>query len=295
MRPNLRGASRRYGASIRAFLALTVACGIVYPLVMVAIAQLPGLKAKADGSLVKVNGQVVGSSLIGQSFTDAKGNPLPQYFQSRPSNAGAGYDPTASGASNLGPEQIIDTLANPAVKGSRSSRSLLSDVCARSLAVGAFNGVNGLRPYCTTTGVGAVLSVIREHGLTGPVRRVVSVNQECPTKLFIASYEGVPVECATYGVNYRIGQLVLIHGPGKAEDNPVPPDAVTTSASGLDPDISVAYANLQAPRVARARGFSLSEVKHLIAEHTTGRALGFLGQPAVNVLDLNIALDRLRP
>ena len=97
-------------AALRALLVFTVLVGLVYPLAMVGVAQIPGLRDKANGSLVEPNGQAVGSALIGQSFTDADGNPLPQYFQSRPSAAGDGYDPTATSASNLGPESIVDTL-----------------------------------------------------------------------------------------------------------------------------------------------------------------------------------------
>src|ERR1700753_4314979 len=96
-------------AALRALLVLTVLLGLIYPLVMVAVGRLPGLSGRTDGSLVKVGDSVVGSALIGQSFTDKDGNPLPRYFQSRPSDAGDGYDPTATAASNLGPESIVDT------------------------------------------------------------------------------------------------------------------------------------------------------------------------------------------
>ncbi len=284
--------ARQHIASLRAIIVFTVITGIAYPLVIVGLAQIPGLKAHADGSLVKAGGTVVGSSLLGQSFTDAKGNPIPKYFQSRPSDAGAGYDPTASSGSNLGPESTIDTLPDPSVKGDAGKASLLTQVCARSLAVGQLENVDGQRPYCTAAGVGAVLSVLRTNGLTGTVTGVVSVNQECPAKPFIANYDGKTVQCATFGVDYRIGQIVYVHGPGKGADNPVPPDAVTASGSGLDPDISVAYADLQAPRVAKVRNLSLNVVRKLIATHTNSRALGFLGQPVVDVLDLNIALDK---
>jgi potassium-transporting ATPase KdpC subunit len=285
---------RQHVAALRALLVFTVVFGIGYPLLITGIAQVPGLQHRADGSLIHLDGKVVGSAVIGQSFTDAKGNPIPKYFQSRPSDAGAGYDPTSTGASNLGPEDIIDTLPNPAVKGDTGTPSLLTQVCARSQAVGALEHVDGRRPYCTANGIGAVLSVIRSHGVTGRVVKVVSVNQECPATPFIARYDGVPVSCATYGVNYLIGTIVPVHGPGKSwPANPVPPDAVTASGSGLDPDISVAYARLQAPRVARVRGLALGEVLKLVTTYTTGRTLGFMGEPAVNVLELNLALDRL--
>jgi K+-transporting ATPase ATPase C chain len=283
---------RQHAAAVRILLLFTVVFGIGYPLLITGIAQIPGLQHRANGSLIHLDGKVVGSALIGQSFTDAKGNPIPKYFQSRPS--AGGYDPTASGASNLGPESIVDTLPNPAVKGDTGTQSLLTQVCARSAAVGQLEGVNGRRPYCTANGVGAVLSVIRSHGLTGNVVKVVSINQACPATPFISSYDGVPVTCATYGGNYAIGKIIPIHGPGKAwPANPVPPDAVTASGSGLDPDISTDYARLQAPRVARVRNLPLSEVLSLVKKYTSGRSLGFMGEPSVNVLQLNLALDRL--
>jgi potassium-transporting ATPase KdpC subunit len=284
---------RQHLAAVRALLVLTVITGLAYPLVIFVIAQLPGLKHRADGSLVKASNTVVGSSLLGQSFTDAKGNPIPKYFQTRPSDAGAGYDPTASAGSNLGPESIIDTLPDPSNSKDAGKQSLLTQVCSRSMAVGQLEGVDGQRPYCTSDGIGAVLSVVHDTAMTGPIKSVVSVNQECPAKPFIASYDGVAVTCATFGVDYRIGTIVLVHGPGKGTDNPVPADAVTASASGLDPDISVAYANLQAPRVARARNLSLAVVHKLISQHTVGRTLGFIGNPGVDVLQLNLALDKL--
>ncbi|MGZ4469851.1 MAG: potassium-transporting ATPase subunit C [Nocardioidaceae bacterium] len=283
----LPGWLRQHVAALRVLLVLTVLFGIGYPLVITLVAQVPGLQSRADGSMLQLDGRTVGSAVIGQAFTDAKGNPIPRYFQTRPSAAGAGYDPTATSASNLGPEDVVDTPAR---------LSLLTEVCSRSLAAGRLEGVDGRRPYCTAGGVGAVLSVIHAHGLTGPVRSVVSVNQECPTRPFVASYAGVPVHCARPGVDYRVGRIVLVRGPGKTwPANPVPPDAVTASGSGLDPDISVAYADLQAPRVARARGLSLASVLALVRQNTSGRSLGFMGEPAVNVLQLNAALDQRRP
>ena len=238
-------------AALRALLVLTVLLGVLYPLAVLAIAQIPGLKGKADGSLIESGGTVVGSSLIGQSFTDAQGNPLAQYFQSRPS--AGGYDPLVTGASNLGPESVVDALPDPAVPGDTGTPSLLTQVCARSLAVGQLDGVDGRRPYCTPDGVGAVLSVYRADGLTGPVTRVVSVNQACPATPFLDRYEGVAVQCATPGQDYTGGVITPIRGDAPAT-SAVPADAVTASGSGLDPNISPAYAALQAPRVAQARG-----------------------------------------
>jgi K+-transporting ATPase ATPase C chain len=283
---------RQHLAALRALVVLTVITGLAYPLVILVVAQLPGLKSHADGSLVKANGAVVGSSLLGQSFTDAKGDAITKYFQTRPSDAGAGYDPTASAGSNLGPESIIDTLPDPSNSKDTGKQSLLTQVCSRSMAVGQLENVDGQRTYCTSDGIGAVLSVIHDTGLKGPIKSVVSVNQECPAKPFIATYDGVAVTCATFGVDYRIGVIIPVHGPGKGTDNPVPADAVTASASGLDPDISVAYANLQAPRVAKVRGLSLDQVHKLISKYTVGRTWGFMGSPGVDVLQLNLALDK---
>jgi K+-transporting ATPase ATPase C chain len=187
---------RQLTPAILAVVVFTVLCGLVYPLVVTAVGQT-ALHDRANGSLVRVDGQVVGSKLLGQSFTDAK------YFHPRPSAAGTGYDGMASSASNLGP-------TNP---------DFLKSVDER---VAAYREENGL-----------------------------SADQE------------------------------------------VPVDAVTASGSGLDPDISVANARLQAARVARARAMSVDDVLAQVSGHTTVRQFGFLGEPRVNVLELNLALDRL--
>lgn len=274
----------RHLAALRAVLVLTVLLGLGYPLAMVGVAQLPGLSAPAEGSFVRKDGTVVGSRLLGQSFTDADGTPLPTWFQSRPSAAGAGYDPTASGASNLGPEDVVDSPSRP---------SLLTQVCARSLAAGRLEGVDGRRPYCTDDGVGAVLGVWHRHGLTGPVTRVVSLNEHSGTP-FLSHYRGLPVELAVPGADHAGAVVVPVRGDAPAHPV-VPADAVTASGSGLDPDISPAHALLQAPRVARERGLDVAEVRSLVEAHTHGRTLGMLGEPRVNVLELNLALDRLAP
>ncbi|MEV6844639.1 potassium-transporting ATPase subunit C [Actinoplanes sp. NPDC051411] len=277
-------------AALRALLVMTVLLGLAYPLLMVAIGRIPGLAHKTGGSLVTVADQTVGSSLIGQAFTDKDGNPIPKYFQSRPSAAGDGYDPTASSASNLGPESVVDTIATTA---DDSKPSLLTQVCSRSLAIGKLEGVDGSRPYCTPDGVGAVLAVWRRDGLTGPVTRVVSVNQTGTP--FVAVYDGVPVQPARAGHDYVAEGGIITPIRGSAPATPaVPADAVTAGGSGLDPDISPAYAGLQAPRVARERGLPLSRVQTLIEKYTDGRSLGFMGEPGVNVLELNLALDGSR-
>jgi K+-transporting ATPase ATPase C chain len=195
-------------AALRMLLAFTVLCGIIYPVVMWGIAQA-AFKNQADGSLVTDNGKVVGSSLICQEFVDAKGSPLPQYFQPRPSNATSGAkndygcDAGYSGAANLGPDNST------------------------------------------------LLTTVKQ------------LQQQ------ISAFDHVPV-------------------------SQIPPDAVTSSASGLDPDISPANAAIQVDRVAAARHLPVSEVKSLVSNYTSGRDIGFLGEPGVNVLKLNIALDELK-
>ncbi|MFG1859274.1 potassium-transporting ATPase subunit C [Microbispora bryophytorum] len=286
---------RQHLAALRALLVLTLVTGAIYPLLVTGVAQAV-FNGNANGSLLRKepaqkDGKDVGSALIGQSFTGEDGAPIKKYFQSRPS--AGGYDPLASGASNLGPEDVLDTLPVPGAKDDEGNpdtgrQSLLTQVCARSTAVGELEGVSGARPYCTADGVGAVLKVFPTAGTP---TRVVSVNQACPATPFIPVYQGVKVECGSPGEDYSAGRTVPVRGNARAV---VPPDAVTASGSGLDPHISVAYAELQAPRVARERGLGLDTVRTLIGRHTTGRALGFMGEPGVNVLELNLDLDRLK-
>lgn len=195
-------------AAVRAIIVLTIITGFIYPLVVLGVAQVT-FHNQANGSLVTYNGKVVGSGLLCQEFTDSKGNPLPQYFQPRPSTAAAsdsktdfGCDPLYSGASNLGP----------------NNTTLLQEIRQGRAAVAKLNGVS----------------------------------------------------------------------PAS-----VPPDAITRSASGLDPFISPQNAAIQVNRIAAARHLPVSQVRALVSKYTQGRTLGFLGEPRVNVLLLNIALDQL--
>ncbi|GAA1017910.1 potassium-transporting ATPase KdpC subunit [Acrocarpospora pleiomorpha] len=320
--------TRSHLVAIRAIVVLTVLTGVIYPLLVMGVGQVL-FHHQANGSLVRKEGKTVGSALVGQLFTGKDGKPLARYFQTRPSEAGEGYDMLSTAASNLGPEDIVDALPVP---GHAGRKSLLTQVCARSRAAGELEGVSGARPYCTDEGVGAVLKVFPH--------RVVSVNQPCPTTPFIPKYRGMAVECARPGEDYAAGRTVPVRGSGNVTGTgsgsgnvtgtgsgsgnvtgsgsgsgsgsgdvsgdvggklggnlsgaAVPPDAVTASGSGLDPDISVEYARLQAPRIARERRTSVEKVLALIAAHTTGPALGFLGEPAVHVLELNLALDQAR-
>jgi K+-transporting ATPase ATPase C chain len=184
-----------FRAAIISMLFFTVLCGLLYPLVITGVAQ-GILPHQANGSIVKQDGDAVGSSLIGQNFSD------PKYFHPRPSAAGAdGYDASASSGSNLGP----------------SSQALVDNV-------------------------------------TKNLEQVRSEN-------------------------------------GLASDAPVPVDAVTASGSGLDPHISPAYAELQIARVAKQRGMSEDAVRSLVKKYTDGSTFFVLGEPRVNVLELNLALD----
>jgi len=202
MNTSARATGRTVWVAIRAMALFTLVLGVGFTALVTAVGQL-ALPAQAAGSLVRdASGEVVGSALLGQSFTDAEGAPLPQYFQSRPSAAGDGYDGAGSAGSNLGPE-------NP---------DLVTAIAARRAQVAAFEGV-------------------------------------------------APEE--------------------------VPVDALTASASGLDPHISPAYARIQVERVAAARGIDADLVRDAVAEHTRGRDLGYLGEPVVDVVELNLALDRL--
>lgn len=294
MQPILN-ALRQIWASFRMLIIFTVILGVAYPLVITAIAQIPGLNSRADGSPISLAGNVVGSKSLGQSFTDKDGNPLPQYFQSRPSAAGGGYDPTASSATNLGPESILDTLPDPADKTDTGKQSLLTQVCGRSAAIGKADGVDGSRPFCTPDGVGAVLAVFWSGpGYHGTITRVVSVNQTAPAVPFLSTYQGAKVEVGKFGQDYSSGQIVPVRG--NAPGHPaVPADAVTASASGLDPEISPAYAQIQEALVAKTRGITVAQVAAQVAKFSKGRDLGFMGEPRVNVLQLNLALDAAYP
>jgi potassium-transporting ATPase KdpC subunit len=241
---------------------LVILCG-VYPLVVWGIGQV-ALSHQADGSLVSSHGRVVGSSLLGQSFADKRGNPLPQYFQPRPSaTSPTSYNAGASSGSNLGP-------SNPALVGFQPWFNTV-DLDGNPSKTNPF--ATPQDPFCVPTD---------PDGNAVPYPSAGQKYAKTATGQYVCYPNTVPQRA----ISYR-----KLNGLSPTASVPV--DAVTASGSGLDPQISAANARLQAPRVARRRRLSLKQVDQLIDQHTDGRSLGFLGDPGVNVLELNLALDRL--
>jgi len=241
---------KELGPGLRLILAFTILTGLLYPAVMTGLSELIFPK-QAKGSLVTVNGKVVGSSLIGQSFAK------PEYFHSRPSAAGSGYDATQSGGSNLGPTSA-KLLHGTTATDDKGKESV------------SFDGIEDrVVHYCVENNIPYESSVPLDRfrdsqGNLDDVKLIDAFNDAKTPLVFTA----------------------------KA---PIPPDAVTASASGLDPQISPANAETQAARVAKARGITLDQVKQLIPQFTDRADWGFLGEPRVNVLTLNVALDQRFP
>jgi len=251
---------RHLAASLLMLLAVTLAFGFAYPLVVTGLSQL-FFHQQANGSLIYRNGKLAGSSLLGQEFTDAEGNPLPRYFQPRPSNAGTGYDASSSGASNLGP-------SNP----------LLTGFVAGVNTVGLDGRPSAANPFATRADPACVPTDPQGNPVTSPA----------PGQKYAKTAGGEYV-CDPNTIPERAIAYRQFNGlPARA---PVPVDAVTASGSGLDPDISVQNALDQAPRVARARHVPASRLIALVHRNTEGRQWGFLGEPVVNVVELNLALD----
>jgi len=251
---------RHLVASLLMLLTVTLAFGFVYPFVVTGVSQLL-FHQQANGSLIYRSGKLAGSSLLGQEFADAKGNPLPRYFQPRPSNAGTGYDASSSGASNLGP-------SNP----------LLTGFVAGVNTVGLNGEPSAANPFATRSDPACVPTDPQGNPVTSPA----------PGQKYAKTAGGEYV-CDPNTIPERAIAYRQFNGlPARA---PVPVDAVTASGSGLDPDISVQNALDQAPRVAHARHVPASRVIALVHRNTEGRQWGFLGEPVVNVVELNLALD----
>jgi potassium-transporting ATPase KdpC subunit len=216
---------RQHIAGLRLLLVFTVICGIIYPVVMVGISEVI-FPHQANGSLVSYKGRIVGSSLLCQEFVNSKGQPLPQYFQPRPSFAIVNW---SLGQYKNGQYYVENTGPN-------------------------------------NYGCNPLYSSASNLGPTNPAQ-IQFVKQR---QAAISKFDHVPIR-------------------------DIPPDAVTASGSGLDPDISPANAAIQVDRVAAARHITPAQVEALVKQYTTGRTLGFLGQPVVNVLLLNMALDEKYP
>jgi len=231
---------------LRIKLFMTVLLGVIYPLAMTGISH--GIfSGKANGSLIKTSDKVVGSGIIGQSFT------RPEYFHPRPSSAGSGYDPTSSSGSNLGPTSAKFLHGTTKIDDKKNE-------------VVDFDGIElRLVDYCIENDIpyesSASLDQFRDaSGTLDRVKLIKAFNNDKAPLTFTA----------------------------KAA---IPADAVTGSASGLDPHISPANAGIQATRVARARGVPTDQIRSLVAQCTEQPTLGFLGEPRVNVVKLNLALD----
>jgi potassium-transporting ATPase KdpC subunit len=238
---------KELGPGLRLTIVFTILTGLVYPVVMTGLSEAI-FPRQSKGSLVTVNGKVVGSSLIGQPFTK------PEYFHPRPSAAGNGYDATQSGATNLGPTSA--KLLHGTTKMDDKKNEVVD-----------FDGIDDrIVHYCLDNDIPYESSLPLEQfkdsqGNLDDVKLIKAFNDD---------------------------KAPLIFTP-KA---PIAQDAVTASASGLDPHISPANAEVQATRVAKARGVSADQVKRLIPQFTDGPDWGFLGEPRVNVLLLNVALDQ---
>jgi K+-transporting ATPase ATPase C chain len=254
---------RQIVTSIVMLLSLTLVLGFGYPLVVTGLAAI-GFGHQANGSLVYRGGKLVGSSLLGQTFTDSSGDPLPRYFQPRPSAAGAGYDASASAASNLGP-------SNP----------LLIGFVPGVTTVGLDGKPSATNPFATKADPACVPTDAKGNPVTSPAPG--QRYERSPDGSYVCDPDTVPERAIAYRQFNGLGA-----------DAGVPIDAVTASGSGLDPGISIDNALDQAPRVANARHLPEGQVVNLVNRYTSGRELGFLGEPTVNVLELNLALDGLR-
>jgi potassium-transporting ATPase KdpC subunit len=262
-RGNIQSLYRQLGTSVALTVVVGIVVGLLYPAVVWLIGQA-AWKNNADGSLVTRDGKVVGSSLIAQGFSTANGTPLPQYFQPRPSAAGPnGYDALSSAASNLGPEdpRLVGFIPGLNTLSLNGTPSKTNPFATRA------------DPYC--------VPMSDNKPVIAPVPGIKY--QKNPNGTYVCDPNTVPERTLAYRAFNGLAPSVK-----------VPVDAVTESASGLDPDISIANADLQAPRVARVRHLPLATVLHVVAENTSKAYWDFLGEPGVNVLTTNLALDKLQ-
>lgn len=253
--------------SLIATVALAVIVSAIYPAITWALAQAI-FHDKANGSLIGKDGKpvskdedAIGSSLIGQNFSDAK------YFHPRPSAAGNGYDATASGGSNLGPTSA--KLINGTTKSTTIAATQPGAAPAPGPDAVDFDGIHDrIVHYCLDNNIAYTSSIPLKQfqdaqGNPDDVKLIKAFNADSPLQF-------TPLR-------------------------EIPADAVTASGSGLDPHVSPANAMLQAQRVADARKVPVEKVNAMIAQYTDAASLGFLGEPGVNVLWLNLALDQEAP
>jgi potassium-transporting ATPase KdpC subunit len=232
MNNSVGNTSRLLWAGLRALIILTVVCGVLYPLAVTGVAQV-AFHGKANGSEIKTaDGKIVGSSLIGQSYTGKDGKPDLKWFQGRPQNG-------------LG-ENSVNTQYKLILSGATNLSGDSGAKDGKCLPLGAYKSEDDQATLCY---------------------RVLSARQAVIDDNSTATY--------------------------KVKGSDVPADAVTSSGSGLDPAISPKYADLQVHRVAEKNGLSVAQVQKLVDAHKDGRLLGFMGEPTVNVLELNIALKDL--
>jgi len=235
---------------LRIKLFMTVVLGVVYPLAMTGISQVV-FPRQANGSLIKTGDKVIGSELIGQTFSK------PEYFHSRPSSAGGGYDASASSGSNLGPTSA--KLIHGTTKMDEKKNEVVD-----------FDGISlRILHYCLENGIPYESSV--------PLDQFKDAKGDLDDVKLIKAFSD--------------DKAPLVFTP-KA---PIPADAVTASASGLDPHISPDSARAQVARVAKARGIPAEQADQVVAQFTEGPDLGLLGEPRVNVLKVNLALDQQFP
>lgn len=235
---------------LRIKLFMTVVLGVVYPLAMTGISQVVFPK-QANGSLITAGDKVIGSEIIGQTFTK------PQYFHGRPSSAGSGYDATASAGSNLGPTSA------KLIRGTTKMDDKKNEVVD-------YDGISlRIVHFCVDNDIPFESSM--------PLDRFKDAKGDLDDVKLIKAFND--------------DKTPLVFTP----KTPIPADAVTASASGLDPHISPANAQAQLSRVAKTRGISVDQANRLLAQFTEGPDLGLLGEPRVNVLKLNLALDRQFP
>jgi K+-transporting ATPase ATPase C chain len=235
---------------LRIKIFMTIVLGVGYPLAMTGISQVIFPK-QSNGSLITAGDKVIGSELIGQSFSK------PEYFHPRPSSAGGGYDAGASSGSNLGPTSA--KLVHGTTKMDDKKNEVVD-----------FDGINlRILHYCLDNDL--------------PYESSVPLDQFKDAK---GDLDDVKLIKA-----FNDDKTPLMFKP-KA---PIPADAVTASASGLDPHISPDSARVQAARVAKARGIQVDQANQLVAQFTEGPDLGLLGEPRVNVLKLNLAMDQQFP